>query len=417
MNATERTTAEGRLSGADFVRATACFAVLFHHLAQRMSWSTDLGVIEPFRVFAQIGALGVAIFFVLSGFLLARPYWKALDTGAAMPSTGVYALRRAARILPGYWLALTATFICSVLIFGSNLDGWLVLRYISGVLLVSAWHWTTLFPVEVNGPLWSISFEVASYVLLPLALMPLFLFWRRVGSQWLGRGFWLVVIALALLAHWLFTEFVVVDLRHRGWDFGLEGGAKTWMPRFNVFGFFAMFAVGALAAGIQVRVARHRSWLFDLAALVGVALVLWAFWRHSELPGATSEGFGLLGVPYDFPVLQLAVAFLLLTAPSSLLVGRLLDNPVICYLARISFGIYVWHYLVLELVRHYWAPDMDQGTMADPVKFVVASVVVTVITMVIAHLSFHLVEEPVLRWARGRERGGRAAATLSPAAS
>lgn len=39
--------------------------------------------------------------------------------------------------------------------------------------------------------------------------------------------------------------------------------------------------------------------------------------------------------------------------------------------------------------------------MAGPVKFVVVSAVITAITMVIAHLSFYLVENPVIRWACG----------------
>lgn len=40
---------DNRLLGADFVRAAACLTVLFHHLAQRMSWQDHLGGIEWFR--------------------------------------------------------------------------------------------------------------------------------------------------------------------------------------------------------------------------------------------------------------------------------------------------------------------------------------------------------------------------------
>jgi len=405
---------EHRLLGADFVRAAACLTVLFHHLAQRMSWNDDLGVIEPFRVFTQIGTFGVAMFFVLSGFLLARPFWKALDDGEQPPSLRVYALRRAARILPGFWLALIVTFLLSFTVFDAKFDGWLVLRFLAGLFLMSDWHWVTLFPVEVNGPLWSIGFEITSYVLLPLGLAALFLLRRMTGRGWQSRVLWLGVIGLALVAHWLFVEFVPVDRRMRGWDFGLQGGAKFWMPRYNPFGFFAMFAIGALAAGLQVRLARFKSWLFDIATLVALGLMVWAFWRQTLVRGP--DGFAFLGIPYGFPVFHLTVAAVLAVAPSSVLTGRLLDNPLTRYLARISFGIYVWHYLVLELVRRYWTPDIDHGSMADPVKFVVVSMVITAITVVIAHFSFYLVENPMIRWARSRERGNADGATLSPAA-
>ena len=208
---------EHRLLGADFIRAAACLTVLFHHLAQRMSWNDDLGAIEPFRVFTQIGTFGVAMFFVLSGFLLARPFWKALDNGDRMPSLRVYALRRAARILPGFWLALCVTFILSSTVFDAELDGWLVLRFLAGLFLLSDWHWVTLFPVEVNGPLWSIGFEITSYVLLPLGLAALFLLRPAAGRGWQARVLWLGVVGLALVAHWLFVEFVPVDGRMRGW--------------------------------------------------------------------------------------------------------------------------------------------------------------------------------------------------------
>ena len=405
---------DNRLLGADFIRAAACLTVLFHHLAQRMSWNSHLGFMEWFRVFAVVGTFGVGVFFVLSGFLLARPFWLALDKGEAMPSLRIYAMRRAARILPGFWLALTVTFILSFTLFGAKLDGQLVLLYLSGVFLVADWHWVTLFPVEINGPLWSISFEVTSYVLMPLLLAGLF-FARPTLGDWWSRGLWLAAIALALVAHWLFVTYFPMDNVRRGWDYGLIGGAKWWMPRFNPFGFFAMFAIGALAAGIQVRWAGKRSWMFDLLSIAGL---VWAVvvTRTVFLAGNDESSYGLLGVPYSFPWFHLCIALVLAAAPSSVMLGRLLDNRVTRYIATISFGIYVWHYVVLELVRKYWAPDIDHGQMADPVRFVIVSGVITLITVAVAHASFHLIENPVIRWARGRERKSVDTATLSPAA-
>ena len=399
------TTSTTRLYGADFIRASACFIVLFHHLAQRIDFRSALGD-NPFaQVFNSVGGLGVAMFFVLSGFLLAVPFWRALDADEPMPSLRVYALRRAARIIPGFWLALTVTFILSVTVFGFALDGWLWLRYLSGLLLVSDWHWTTLFPVEINGPLWSIGFEVSSYVMLPLGFLAFFGLAQGRLRGWPARLAWLAVIAAAIGAHWLFYNYVRVDPLRKGWDFGLQGGAKTWMPWFNPFSFFAMFATGALAAGIQVRLARFRSLVFDLAALAALAAAGWIIWTNGLQGGG--EFYGWLRIPYQFPTFHLLVGAALATAPSSMLVGRILDNPVVAWLARISFGIYVWHYLVLELVRLYWVPEITHGTMSDPTKFLVASAVITGITMTIASLSWRWLELPMINWARGLEKRER----------
>jgi peptidoglycan/LPS O-acetylase OafA/YrhL len=404
--------AGNRLLGADFVRASACLIVLVHHLAQRVNWRGDMGPLEPVRFFVGTGGFGVAIFFVLSGFLLSRPFWRALDTGAPMPSLAVYALRRAARILPGFWLALTITFVLSILVFGFAPNAWLIGRYLSGLFLVSDWHWTTLFPVEVNGPLWSIGFEISSYAILPLGFLALFALPRNL-PPWATRLAWLAVIGSAVLLHAAFTAYVPVDPIGRGWEYGLQGGAKIWMPRFNPFAFFAMFAIGALAGGAQVLLGRYRAWLFDALALAALIAAGWLLWVQAT--SADTEAWGWFGVPYDFPAFHLAIGAVLATAPSSILLGRLLDNPPVRYVAQVSFGVYVWHMLVIELVRQAWLPALDHGALNDAPSFATASLVVIAITFAIATFSFRFVEAPVIAWARKLE-ARPSTPTFSPAA-
>lgn len=399
------TTSDSRLHGADFIRASACFIVLLHHLAQRVDFRSELGINAFLQVFNSAGGFGVGMFFVLSGFLLARPFWQALDAGRPMPSLAVYALRRAARILPGFWLALSVSFILSIAVFGVRPDFWLWLRYMAGLLLVSDWHWTTLFPVEINGPLWSIGFEISSYVLLPIGFLAFFGLARGRLTGWPARLAWLLVIAAALGAHWLFQTNVRVDPLRKGWEYGLQGGAKVWMPWFNPFSFFAMFATGALAAGVQIGIARTRTIVCDVVAgtaIVAAAGMIWLF----GLTGI-GEHYGWLRVPYQFPAFHLVIGLALATAPGSLMVGRLLDSPPVAWLARISFGIYVWHYLVLELVRLYVVPDMVQGGLGDPLVFLSAGAVVTAITIAIAALSWYWLERPAIDWARGLEKHER----------
>jgi peptidoglycan/LPS O-acetylase OafA/YrhL len=403
---------QSRLYGADFVRATACLLVVAHHLAPRLDGRADVGFMEWFRSFGQFGNFGVAMFFVLSGFLLARPFWQALDRGEAMPSLRVYALRRAARILPGYWLALWVTFVLTITVLGVPLDWILVLRALAGTLLVADWHWLTLFPVEVNGPLWSISFEVTSYLLLPLGFCALF----AVGwSGWRARLLWLGVIGVALLAHWAFVTLSPIDNVDRGFEYGLVGGAKAWWPRFNPLGFFNMFAIGALAAGAQVQLARARSPAFDAIALSAAgAAVAWLLAVQLGMP--TPDGWGWLDLPYGFPWFVLFVGLFLFAAPQSRMAGPMLDNPAVRYVARISFGIYVWHYVVLYLLGRWLAPDLAGGVVSDPWRFVLLSTLVVGLTMLIAHHSYRYIESPIMRWARGFERDAKSAPTLSPAA-
>jgi peptidoglycan/LPS O-acetylase OafA/YrhL len=390
-----------RLAGADFLRAAACLVVLGHHLAQRMSWNESLGWMEWLRVFNQTGGFGVSLFFILSGFLLARPFWQAIDRNEPLPSLRTYAIRRAARILPGFWLALTVTLILAVTVFGIPLSGQTVLRFLAGFFLVSDWHWVTFFPVEVNGPLWSIGFEVTSYALLPLGFLALFALPATWTRGWRSRLLWLAVIAAAIGAHLLFTRFVRPDAIGRGWDYGLIGGAKTWMPRYNPFAFFAMFAIGALAAGLQVRFAKQRGALFDVLALAALGAMLVIFALQVDARG--TEAYGFANIPHTYPLLQISAGLFLAFAPSSLAVGAALDNPVTRYIARVSFGLYVWHYVVLELFRRFGIRDIDHGQMEDPLRLLVVGGSIVAVTFVIAHASFYLIENPIIRWARRLE--------------
>src|SRR5260370_42480308 len=85
----------------DGLRAAAAVAVVLTHVA------FQTGEVVRGAGGALLGRLdaGVAVFFALSGFLLYRPYVAARWDGRPPPPVRRYALRRAARILPAYWLA------------------------------------------------------------------------------------------------------------------------------------------------------------------------------------------------------------------------------------------------------------------------------------------------------------------------
>lgn len=318
-----------------------------------------------------------------------------------MPSLRIYALRRAARILPGFWLALVVSLVFSVTVSGSPLDGEHIIRFVAGLLLVSDWHWLTLFPVDNNGPLWSIGFEVTSYLLLPFCLAVLFALGLR---GWPARLAWLGVIAAVLALHWLVVQWAPIDEVERGWDHGLVGGAKAWMPRFNPIGFFGIFALGALAAGVQVQFANMRHWLFDLMGLLAIAATGWLMASHI---GGLNEGFGFLGVPYGYPWMPLAIGMALVVLPSSVLVGRLLDNQVSRFIAQISFGIYIWHFLIIGLMARLLPPSFQTGGEYGWTIWLWSSAIAIAVSVIVATLSFHLLEQPVVRWARRLEQRQR----------
>lgn len=392
---------QNRLYGADFLRAMACLAVLMHHLAFRMDMGQVPEVLKPVMQFLVMGSFGVAVFFVLSGYLLARPFWLALDAGKPMPSMRVYWMRRLARIIPGFWLALTASLLLDVWLAGAHFDGETVFRFVAGLLLLSDWHWMTLFPVDNNGPLWSIGFEVTSYVLLPLMLAALFAV-RAKG--WSGRLMWVGVIALVLALHAMIVAWLPIDDFQRGWDHGLTGGAKAWVPRFNPIGFFGIFAIGSLAAGVQVILAGRRHIAFDVIGVVAVVVAGVVMAMHI---GGPNEGFGWLDVPYGFPFMPLAIGVALVALSLSVHAGRMLDSRPMRFVARISFGIYVWHFLIMWLAGQVIPGAFQTSGEGGWSNWLLTSAGVIVASFVAGTLSFYFVEQPVVNWARRLEKSGR----------
>jgi peptidoglycan/LPS O-acetylase OafA/YrhL len=390
-----------RISGADGMRALAALGVVFSHLFQRLGQFGQPDWLSFTQAVMLKGAFGVSIFFVLSGLLLSVPFWRAYLTGAPRPGIGHYARRRAARIVPGYWAALLVSFVVGLVIFPDAPQA--VWRLIAGLTFTSGFHWMTFFPTESNGPLWSISFEVFSYALMPLAMIAMFAL-GRLGYRF-SVWFWIGVFALVIVINQVVITVFQTDAVGKGWQYGVTGGAKEWMPYYNPVGFFAHFCIGVIAAGVivwwQVRDGR-RLLRFDVIALVGgllmVGMVVYAALTQTLEPEFMGN---FQNQPYLFPMLAVAAAVALVGMPHSRVVGRLLDNRFFRYTATVSFGIYIWHYLLLHLMVYLTDGEFVYGNVHDPARFAWMSATVLVLTYAVAALSWKFIEKPVLnsKWA------------------
>ena len=387
-----------REAGADLVRATACLMVIFHHLFQRMNPGGLPPLGQQAVAFGLMGAFGVAAFFVLSGYLLSGPFWRRLLAGGAMPSLGTFALRRAARIAPAFWLAITVSFVLGITLLDKPPTEFNLMRFAGGFLFLGGWHWSTLFPVDDNGPLWSIGPEVASYLFMTLCLAVLFasgLSGRRTLIAWIGVMIAVVFIHVLVVAYW------PMDMTDAGWEHGLIGGAKSWMPRFSPISLYAIFTIGIFAAGVRAALPDRPHALADIAVVAGFAIAIAAM--ASGMHG-TTEGYGLFGIPYGYPWFPLGVAIVLAAMPKTRWLGRAAANPLVQFVARISFGLYLWHFLVLELMGEFWIPGASRGGMTDYGQWLLVVVAAIAASTVIATASFYLLEQPIIRWARRLER-------------
>ncbi len=377
-----------RFPALDSIRAFAAIAVVAFHaykdLAGRPGWDSPLGT------FAYSLQWAVPVFFVLSGFLLYRPFALAIARRAALPDARRFLLRRAVRILPAYWLALV--------VFGTiarpnelwSPDG--LVRY---GLLLQVFDADTVY--HVLGTAWSLSIEVAFYVALP--------FLAFVAARLLGRRPRLlphvaVVVAMALLAE-AARRFVVSPLE-------ASAGEDPTLAGFTLVGSFAPFAAGMVLAVLSVsrldavallrrlpRVVRLRALRLLRADGPWLALALLAYSL-----GLLLEARNI--TPWDSATWAMvgAVALLapLVLRPQTSRIARLLGGarPLVA-LGAVSYGLYLWHWPIQEVIRtHGFAvPGTVPGWIAG---FLTTGTLGTLAAVA----SYRLLELPLNRWVRAR---------------
>lgn len=393
-----------RLAGADGIRAIACLSVILHHLSQKLAMPAQKPWLQEVQSVLLLGNSGVSLFFLLSGFLLSFPFWSAYLENKPYPSIRTYAVRRAARIMPGFYVSF---LVCLLLVWRLDIPTeFLWRRILTGFTFTSGFHYTTFFPSDLNGPFWSISFEVFSYLLMPVFMAVLFVLGKR---RSFGKAilFWVVTFGLLLVANSLVHQWFTPSGQGRGWDYGQIGGAKYWMPNYNPVGFFGHFAIGILAAGITTafmqlgaKVERLRKLgVFDAAgaAALGLAgLLIWRMRHQGEFD------FSLQHQPYYFPAYAILFGIVLLSAPFSVIVGRLLDNRFFRFTAKISFGLYIWHYLFITLIEKYGIEDYHYSGIRDVWRWLGISVTVIVISYAAAAVSYYAIERPFIQWSKGK---------------
>lgn len=382
-----------RVPGADGFRAIACLLVLFHHAAQRFNPEESASWIKAAHFAGWRSEVGVALFFVLSGCLLSLPFWNSYVNALKPPRLVEYARNRIARIVPGAWLALIVSTYVAVKVLGGEFQS---TRFWSGFFFVYSFYYKTFFPVDTNGPLWTIGLEVWSYICLPIVLITVLRFKRNINLAFAIMFGW--IIFLQALQPWIVKRFMTEDYE-KGWDFGLTGGAKLWMPYWNFASFFTMFLLGSIAA-LTISVVRSKNFqnkiVWDAVAIIAFFTSIYIVLRY-EIPG-TPNSFTLQ--PYLSPWYPALIALALFSASVGRIFWKVLDNRLFRHIARVSFGLYLWHWLLLIIVER----KLPNGYWENGAKNIYAWLGMIVFTYgttwAIAGLSFKYFETPILRWNR-----------------
>lgn len=404
-----------RFACFDGLRAIAALSVLGIHTA------FDSGFTTGNRAFGSYTArmeFGVEVFFVVSGFLLYRPFVAAAMNRTAAPDRRKFWVRRLKRIVPGYWAALLlATYLLHADSLGPSwYDPLVYLGF--GQIYVPA--------LSLGGlsQAWTLDIEMSFYLLLPLyaAIVGYRRFSRGHGAvapgdqhgRRPGRQLRLELAGLAGLTAisfvWRITILLAQEQPHAT-NPVVEAGT-TWLPAF-----LDQFALGMLlavlssyfaATGRTPRMLMGRalpvvSWAIALLAFVAVAHI-----GLSRLPIAGNSVPRMLGRQALYGVIAVFLVAPAVFGPQDRgWIRAVLRWRPLAAVGVISYGFYLWHQAWAAMFFR-WTGDHIFG-----VDWAVLGAFVLALSVASGAVSYLLVERPVIRSGPGRSRsatGGRAGA-------
>ena len=345
--AVKRPEAGGRLLQLDALRAFAILAVLYEH------WSGG------FRDWLPIGGgtLGVDLFFTLSGFLITGILLQDIAERGDAPGRVIrgFYIRRFSRLAPAFYSVL---LILALLGIGGIASSW-------------PWHVTYLsnFYMAMGGTvsvLWTLSVEEQFYLLWPMVLLvtP-----RR----------WLVGVGIAMIAMSAVSKLIAL-----AFGYWLSFYLLPW--QLDCLGAGCLLAILSFRNGKRNQFewfTKKRSAVFAAAAVVAISLAVIDWYIHR---GGMTRFF------FVNPLCAVFMAWLTLMSARGWtgFMGRIFDSPILQYIGRISYGIYL---------VHNWMPDIVEKIFGPLPKYQATPIVVG-LTFGVCALSWRFFEQPLIRAGR-----------------
>jgi peptidoglycan/LPS O-acetylase OafA/YrhL len=395
------------LPGLDGMRALAVVAVMVYHA--NSDWLPG-------------GFLGVEMFFVISGYLITLLLISERERTYRI-SLRHFWMRRARRLLPALFTMMLLVTVWTA-IFKDEALGALRGDVIAGFFYVSNWYqiWEGLGYTAAGDfaplrHLWSLAVEEQFYLFWPVVMI--FLLGRNgtrqvaAVSRWLFVAAVVITVAVALLyypgpiaepdvtpdAYWWLGDRPIakIDTLYLGTISRLSGimlgsaFAMVWRPL-------------AIVRGPL----RSKGRLFDGVALVSIVGFGWLCWTTYLVTPSGADPFLFRGGMFLAGLATLAI--IAAVTHRGAYANRLLGNPLFRWVGTRSYGLYLYHWPIYQMIRGVAGNKLTLG------EFVFA----LLLTAIVTEVSYRLVETPIrlgrfsVRWRgiyAGARRGPKLAAT------
>ncbi len=353
----------------DGVRSVAVIAVMLVH------WG----------VFGA-GWIGVQMFFVLSGYLISANLLRDRDKNKSiLPYIKNFYWRRFLRLFPIYYLYVILFIIIGFILGTTGIQKLIIplLTYTINIYALIPGH-TDMSGI---GHFWSLAVEEQFY-----------LFWPFLIFFISPKHFKKFLILLILIGP-------IIKLLLFSWILNMNGDIKQAGEAVNILGLGQIdaFAMGGAIAFFSWKNIKRPQLYFYLMLIV--TAILGSLNLLSLIINNDTKNIINIIHTFGFPHLMLANyqyiwGYSLLNLVFALLIlciikGKnpigILKNPLLVYIGKISYGIYVYHVVVLLLIRQYW-----DVRFSSPMGILLFIIYFT-LTFSLAHFSYKFYEEPFLK--------------------
>lgn len=383
--------AAGRFPCFDGYRAVAAATVVITHV----SFFT---VVNKFRVLGPYFArfdIGVSFFFLISGFLLYRPFAAAALRGGTRPALRAYLRRRALRIIPAYWGALTLAFF--VFRIQPHLHLGDAAFYYGFAQIYDSHH-----ILGGLSPAWSLDTEVAFYLFVPAWAALTMWVARRATTRDERLFVQLGGVATLYVASFVWRIWVMSPAFGTGFVLGpfhvADGCANVWLPAMLDY-----FSLGMLLGIVRAWRSAGGVWPWpNVAAAMQHAALWWVlggvtFWfvsRHIGLP-LDVRPYGHFRLLVRQTLYGLTAFFLLIPGifgdQDLGVVRSVLRSRPFRWVGLVSYGVYLWHELWLRQYQQW------TGLQAFTGHFGPTLCAVSLLAVATATVSYVAVERPCMR--------------------
>lgn len=351
------------IPGLDGIRAIAVMAVMLRHYTSPFTpilndagWGWSV-----YATVANLGWVGVDIFFVLSGYLIANMLIN--KPIRSLDSYLTFVNRRVWRLIPAYLVCLLVFSVIALMLAPDSkvLNNSISLWTMTSNFQSAFFHRTALMDGHFNlVHFWSLAVEWHFYLLLPVIL-------------WIFRYVSLtavILIVVAIATRYLFQQLHLSD---------------------NAIYSFTLCRVDALAMGclLATVVPKIPKKYALLSIFVGAVLFISLMYSISQssipykkLPWMQLYGYTLIG----FSVALMMVGIIKANTHNPLV--RLLEHPIMLMTGRASYSLYIWHLVFFPFIANL-ALDLYETSLN---AFFSAFLMATLLAAVATSISYRFVE-------------------------